>query len=146
MPGIWGMIKEIKSTNKTTVANAKWKQNNAIYKHSQLRVYCNKHHISRRASFKFGFIALIWTSFHLQVFILLLSAHAWLRISGILPSVENIHANHHWSWSCPIHKFIYIYISRMQIRQAGSNIAFIWNYCFTYFRLYFAYRRLISVW
>ena len=115
---IWGMIKEIESTiRRQLVVNAKWKQNNAMYKHSQLWLYCNKQCISiRSVSFKFGFIALTWTSFNLQCFALLLRVHAWWSIIGILPSVE---------------------ISNIKLYE--------WNYCFTYLGLYFGYQRLISV-
>ena len=64
-----------------------------------------------------------------------------------------------WSWSCPIQK-IYV-LSRTHKKQTNVGVAFIritrfhyrninhvyqWNYCLSYFGLYFGYQRLISTW
>ena len=50
------------------VANVKWKPNNAIYDTLSFEHTVHKRYISQtRANLKFGFIALIWISFHLQV-------------------------------------------------------------------------------
>ena len=51
-------------------------------------VWKNRYISQRRVSFNFGFVALIWISFHLQVLILLLCVQAWWGIIGVLPSVE----------------------------------------------------------
>ena len=110
MPKIWGTIKEIKSTIRwQLVANAKWKQYNAIDKHSQLRVPCNIGYILKKGQ--------VSNSGSLHSYGLYFTTR-W-SIIGILPSVEYIHAmnmklpcsdHDHVPYMNYIYIYIYIYI------------------------------------
>ena len=117
--------------NKMTVGNEIMRYINTLgYEYT-----VNKRYISRRrASFKLVFIALICTSFHLQVLILLLSVHAWWSIIRVLPSVQFIPCNKHATTSDHDHVPYIDYISYHERKniQADLSVAFIHITCFQY--------------